>query len=235
MKKYEKLDNEIFHICRNGEKKCKGNRNGSHKWSPKLSLAIKTVTYWQARKKYEGKNRLIEKLGKEINLTFEYKTEEEIRTNLNNSRAELAKVQQDSVKYRKEYLEARANKYANENNMSKANAINEIISHESVRMTFAILREKVKRKHMGQIQQIWIVHNNKGNYTKDPQNKTEITLEEEIHTKPLDWNKKHLGRARKTPFARGRLAKKLNWDFPKRYNCILKVSVLIEWQVHYKN
>ena len=52
---------------------------GPHKWSPRLSLAIKTVAYWQPQKKYDGENRVIEKLGQEINLEFEYKTEDEIQ------------------------------------------------------------------------------------------------------------------------------------------------------------
>ena len=65
---------------------------------------------------------------------------------------------------------------------------------------------------MGQLNQIWIANDRKGNYIKDPQNKTEITLEEEIHMKLLERNKKHLGQVRRTPFARGSLAKKLKWD-----------------------
>jgi len=96
--------------------------------------------------------------------------------------------------------------------MSKATAITEIISHKSVRTTFAILREKVKRKHMGQLQHIWIAYDEKGNYIKDPQNKVEVKSEEEVHEKLLARNKKHLGQARGTPFARGSPAKKLNWD-----------------------
>ena len=65
---------------------------------------------------------------------------------------------------------------------------------------------------MGQLNQIWIANDRKGNYIKDPQNKTEITLEEEIHMILLERNKKHLGQVRRTPFARGSLAKKLKWD-----------------------
>ena len=117
----------------------------------KIGTSNKDSNILAGQKKYGDKNRLIDKLGKDINLEFEYKTEEEIRTQLNNSRAELSKVQQDSVEHRKQHLEARTNKYATENNTSKAKAINEIISHESVRMTFAVLREKVKWKHMGQL------------------------------------------------------------------------------------
>ena len=48
---YKILDEEIYHICRKAERKCKKTVSGTYTWSPKLVQAIKTLSYWRARKK----------------------------------------------------------------------------------------------------------------------------------------------------------------------------------------
>ena len=209
---YDKLDKEIFHICRKAEAKCRTMKGGKYEWSPALAKAIKTLTYWRARKKYANHNRLIENLGNELEIPCEYQNEDKIQQMINISRENLQKIQEQSIEYRRKFLEDRANKYAQENNMSKANAISELISHESVRSTFQFLREKLKKGKRGQLQRIWIAYDNNGNHCKDQMRKIEIEKDTEVHEKLLQRNKKHLGQAKKTPFAQKPWSAKLKWD-----------------------
>ena len=86
MKKYEKLDTEIFHICRKAEKQSKPSVSGRHKWSPKLACAIKQLSYWKARMKYGSNNRVVIQLGQEADIDYEYKSTNEIQQMINVSR-----------------------------------------------------------------------------------------------------------------------------------------------------
>ena len=212
MKLYEKLDTEIFHLCRKAERKCQSTRGGRYEWSPTLAKAIKTLTYWKARKKYAVHNRLIENLGNELEISFDFQTEDEIQHMINISRENLSKVQDKAIEHRKKFFEVKANNYAQENNLSKAKAISELISHESARSTFHLLRDKLKQKRIGQLKKIWIAYDDNGQYCKDHTRKLEIETDTEVHKKLLQRNKKHLGQAKKTPFARKPWSTQLKWD-----------------------
>ena len=47
-KQYEKIDTEIYNICKKAEKKCTREKSGKYDWSPKLDKAIKALAYWSA-------------------------------------------------------------------------------------------------------------------------------------------------------------------------------------------
>ncbi len=209
---YEILDREIYYICRKGEKKCRPTRSGNRAWSPALIHAIQTLSYWKARKRYQQENALIRKLGRDTNIAFCYHTEEEIDGYINHSRHALADTKTNAIKYRQQHLETLAESYAASNNLTKANAIQELLSHESVKHTFEVLKEKLKPRNRGQIGKIWIAVDDNGNYTKDHQHKQVLEDEKSIHTQLLRRNKKHLTQAKNTPFARGRMARALRWD-----------------------
>ena len=213
MTKYDTLDREIFHICRKAEKECRVTVNGRYQWSPALASAIKTLTYWKARKKY-GYNAtgIVKKLSQELNIQIDPKTDDEIQRHINESREKLIQIQTDAVRYRQDHLEELANQYAKENNLHKANAISELISHESVRKTFGILREKLKPTNRGQLSKVWVAKNRKGEYVKDMENKLEFSTEDEVHTVLLRRNSQHLGQAAQTPFASGEWNSRLKWD-----------------------
>ena len=148
-RKYEILDKEIFDICRKAERNCRPTRSGTKAWSPTLARAIKQVAYWRARKKYPVQNALINKLGQEIDVQYEDLSTNNIEHNLQQSRQELHRVQEQSIHYRKEHLHKLAERYATENNLSNQKAVQELLLHESVKATFSVLKEKLKPHQHG--------------------------------------------------------------------------------------
>ena len=213
MKTYEKLDKEIFHLCRKAEIRCRATVSGKYQWSPILAKAIKTLAYWRARKRYGvNYNGVVKKLEGELGLHFEFKTESEIQMMIQESKVNLQRIQQNDVKYRQEHLESIARKYSNENNVSQATAVSELLSHESLRTTFSLLKEKMKRSNNGQLKKVWIALDDTGQYVKDDASKIEVVEPTEVHKLLLHRNKKHLGQAKRTPFARGKWAQALKWD-----------------------
>ena len=200
-KKYERLDSEIFHLCKKAERKCRKSTSGNYAWSPQLSKAIKTLIYWKTRTKHGDENRIVKQIGQELDIPFEFYTKDEIQVFVNKSRERLTQVQSKAIEHRKKYLEDRATKYSEENNIAKARAITELLAHESVRSTFYFLREKLKKSHTGQLNKIWVAYDENGNYCKDLQRKIDLDKEQDVHRILLKRNKKHLGQAKYTPFA----------------------------------
>lgn len=142
MKEYEKLDKEIFGICRKAETKCRVTVSGRYEWSPASGNAIKTLSYWRARKKYQTHtNAVVKKLGEVTGIIYEHHTDAYIQQRIEQCRSELRTIQDNDAQHRRDHLEALASKYARENNISKETAISELISHESVRVTFSLLRD----------------------------------------------------------------------------------------------
>ena len=203
---------EIYNICKKTENECMRKKSGKYDWSPKLDKAIKILTYWRARKKYSDNNPLVAKLGQEININYQSYLEEEIIHYINNSRNELKKVQENAIEYRKKHLTDLATKYAKENKMRLHNAIQEIISHKSIRSTFNLLQGKLKKQKKTQLDKIWIAKDDDGNYTKDLARQLIVEEEEQVHEHLLRRNKKQLTQAKNTPLATGRLANALKSD-----------------------
>jgi len=212
MKNYEKLDKEIYDICRKVEDRCRAAICGPYQWSPKLSAAIHQLSYWRARLKHPTENNLIQHLGEKAGEQFEFRSIAEIHDKINQCRAALRDIQQDSVKHRQQHLADVAEVYATENNLSKATAVRELISHESTRRMYAILKEKLKERTTGQLGKVWVAYTDEGDYVKDQNSKIEFTKVKEIHKHLLHRNRKHLSQARNTPFASGKWAIDLKWD-----------------------
>ena len=209
---YEKLDTEIFHICLKSEQKCRPTVSGRYSWSPKLAQAIKRLAYWKARQRYENENAVIVKLGEESEIMYTHCSPEEILQKVNESRHYLIQIQQESISHRQEHLEKLADSYATQNNVSKVHAIRELISHESVRQTFSLLREKMHQKQSGQLSKLWVAMDDSGEYCKDIDRKQILETKESVHTQLLARNTRHLSQAKDTPFATGKLARALKWD-----------------------
>ena len=212
MKKYEKLDKEVFTICRKAEQKCKPTVSGDRQWSPKLSRMILELSYWRARSKYSNENTLIKKIGDELDILYEIQDPQEIQTKILYCRENLRLIQKDSIQHRQLHLETLAEAYAASNNLKKMTAIKELISHESKKRMFTILQDKMKQKTNGQLKQVWLSYNSEGEYTKDHATKTILQKDSEVHKALLQRNQKHLEQARHTPFATGSLANRLKWD-----------------------
>ena len=97
---YEILDKEIYHICRKAEKKCKQTVSGKYAWSPKLSQAIKTLSYWRARKRYPTETAVVRQLGRETGVQYKQHTQEEIDVFIRESRYCLNQVQETAIENR---------------------------------------------------------------------------------------------------------------------------------------
>ena len=70
----------------------------------------------------------------------------------------------------------------------------------------------MKTQPKGQLKKVWIAYDDEGEYVKDPTKKVEVTKEAEVHEILLKRNRKHLGQAKRTPFARGKWSQQLKWD-----------------------
>ena len=212
MKAYEKLDVEVHTICLKAERQCKAVNNGKWDWSPALHTGIQELSYWRARLKYRHENLVISQLGKQTGIEFIELTEQLIREKVFQSRLRLEEIQKNSVHLRRNHLEARAEIYASENNLSKAQAVQELVSHESVRNTFKLLKSKLRADHAGPLTKIWVSRDDQGTFIKDINQRTVYDTKDEVHKHLLQRNRKHLRQAKKTPFASGRWSQELKWD-----------------------
>ena len=212
MRCYEILEKEIFHICKKAESKCRRSFSGLHQWSPKLKKAIQTLSYWRARLKYNAYHPVIQKLGLELNITFHPRKRSEIQDQIKESRKELVQIQKQSAQVRKKHLEDLAEQYSRIHNISKATAIQELLTQEEIKLMFSMLGERVKQKQRGQMSTLWVARDENGNYTKDLQNKKVYTNKETIEELLLQRNAKHLSQAQHTPFARHALLSEMKWD-----------------------
>ena len=127
-------------------------------------------------------------------------------------RQDLTEIQQEARNHRQDHLELVAQNYADQNSMSKQQAVLELLSHEEARTTFKMLRERLRPSHQTQVNTLWQSMDEHGNYTKDADRKVVYTDKDTINKALLVRNKEHLGQASTTPFARGRLRKELKWD-----------------------
>ena len=152
---------------------------------------------------------VVSKLGREAGIPYLPMSSLEVTKNIVNSRLELDEIQRKSVEYRQDFLDARATKYAQENSLSQAQAVQELLLHESTRNTFALLREKLKKRCSGTV---WVARGNDGNFVKDTKTQIIYDTKEEVHHQLLKRNRKHLRQAKQTPFASGELSGQLKWD-----------------------
>ena len=210
--KYEQLDTAIHGICTKAEKRCRPTIAGKYEWSPKLAYGIKELMYWRKRLYSNGQTLPIVNMGKELQIKYDDLSQSEIQKKIKESRNKLNDIQTNEIKIRQEHLQDLATNYAKQNNVSRNNAINELMAHEGVRGTFATLKERLKQNNTGQLDSLWISMDEHGNYTKNSQSKEVYTDEQSVHTKILQRNQSHLQQASNTPFASGKLKKGLKWD-----------------------
>ena len=209
---YEALDKEVFGICMKAEQKCKPKWAGPFEWSPKLTHAIKVLRYWRYRIKNLDETEYITVLGNQLNIKYTKLSKPTIQIMVNDSRQKLTEIQQNSRRYRQEHLEEVATNYAELNNLTKQQALIELLSHEESRTTFKTLRQRLKPFQRSGLKTLWESRDDNGEYTKDQVHKKTYTEAKEIHDTLLKRNAAHLSQASRTPFARGWLCKRLKWD-----------------------
>ena len=212
MRQYEALDKEVLGICQKAERKCRPSWAGKFEWSPALARAIKDLQYWRYRLKETDETPVTKRLGDELNIKFTPLSKLVINMMINKSRATLTEIQKDAKKHRQDHQELVAQKYAAQNNLSKHQAILELVSHEESRNTFSTLRQRLKPTPYSRLKTLWIATDEQGNYTKDHSRKDIYTDGDGIHRQLLLRNSDHLGQASDTPFAKGWLRNRLKWD-----------------------
>ena len=209
---YEALDKEVLGICTKAEQKCKPKWAGPFEWSPKLTNAIQVLRYWRYRLKNLEETEYIKVLGNQLNIKYTKLSKPVIQIMVNDSRNKLTEIQQNSRKYRQDHLEEIASHYAEMNNLSKQQALIELLSHEEARTDFKTLRQRLKPFQKSGLKTLWESRDDNGEYSKDPVHKKIYTEAKEIHAKLLTRNAEHLSQASGTPFARGWLCNRLKWD-----------------------
>ena len=205
---YEKLDEDIFRLCRSAENEIKLSRHQKYVWSPVLDSAYKMSNYWKLRieKMGNGKatNKLL-KLSKFLGVNDnDSKTVKEIKILHQAALKHLRKIRIQAKEKRIEFLHSLAEKYAQENNMSKHKAIIEILSHEEIREMYQHIRVKLHGQRQPQLSEVWI---------KDAEGKKIVLTEsEDVEYHLLERNRNHLRQASDTPFADGPLGAMIQWD-----------------------
>ena len=212
MRRYNQIDKEVLGICQKAEKQCRRDWAGQYEWSPALATAIQRINYWRHRLKHEGETEVSTKMEKDLNLEYTPMTKQCLYQKLDKSRKELREIRKKARENRQEHLEKLAEQYAMQHNLSHQQAIIEILAHEDSRETYRLLRNQIKYEDRKQLMSLWEARDEEGNYVKDEDRKIIHTKSETIHKALLQRNERHLNQAAGTPFAQGRLRKKLKWD-----------------------
>ncbi len=130
MKYYEALYKVVFGLCTKAEMGYRPSWVGQFEWSSNLLVAIKTLTYWRHRLRNQNPTVVSKKLEKELNIKYTPLLINTIQQMVNSIQQILTEIQQTSREYRKDHLEALAQNYASQHNMSSQQAIIELISCE---------------------------------------------------------------------------------------------------------
>lgn len=119
---YEKLDAEIFGICQKAEKLCKQDWAGKSAWSPKLAAAIKHISYWRYRLRHKERMLISRNYEQELSIKYVNLLKATIHLMINKWRGKLTNIQQEAKKHRQDHLEALAQNYANQHNLTQQRA-----------------------------------------------------------------------------------------------------------------
>ena len=205
---YEAIDRDVYRLCTNAENNLKLYTYTKFLWSPALDDAMKEVQHWKLRKKHvkdRRKSRELVKKGQEKGYGDENNTTvNEIDKALSQSYKSLHKIQKKDCAKRQEYLNELAEKYAQQNNISKKMAIRELLSHEELREMYRTIRLRMAGMTSPQLTEVWVDDGEGG--------KTIISNSNEIEEHLLHRNWQQLRQAASTPFADGEWGEDIKWD-----------------------
>ena len=157
--KYEAIDRDVYRLCINAEKTVILHTCTKYVWSPALDEAVSEVQYWKVRKSQINdatKTYEIVQKGNEKGIADDISyTIPQINEALKQAYSTLHLIQKKDCERRQEFLNNLAEKYANENNISKELAIRELMSHEEPRELFRTIRLKMKGSRSPQLSEIW--------------------------------------------------------------------------------
>ena len=160
IEKYEALDRDVYRLCTNAEKTIKLFPFTKYVWSPALDDAVGEVQYWKMRKKHLSNKKKTQELvtsgkSKGIDDTEKNKAHN-IEDYLTQAYKSLHQVQRNDYVKRQEYLNDLAEKYAQENNLTKEQAIRELMSHEELRDMFRTIRLRMGGAISPPLSKVWI-------------------------------------------------------------------------------
>ena len=208
IKKYEAIDRDVYRLCVNAENIISQNIYTKYVWSPALDVAVKEVQYWKSRKLHitnVTKSEEIMNRGREKGLIDEAGfSNTRINDALKQAYSTLRKIQNKDWERRQEFLNNLAEKYADENKISKERAIIELMHHEELRELYRHIRIKMKGMRSPQLSEIWV--------KDDAQEKRIISGSREVEEHLLQRNWSQLRQAADTPFAEGEFADDIRWD-----------------------
>jgi len=208
IKTYNAIDRDVFRLCRNAENTLKNHSYTKYVWSPVLDEAVTEVQHWKSRKKHKNNDTKTDELVHKgirngISDDKMYNTSQ-IDEALKQAYSSLHSIQKKDWEKRQEYLNNLAEKYANENNISKEQAIRELMSHEELRELFRTIRIKMKGARSPQMSEVWI--------KTDGGDKLIIEKSHEVEDHLLERNCTQLRQAANTPFADGEFSGNIGWD-----------------------
>ena len=208
---YNKIDSDMFRLCKNAENKCKKLSNKNTPWSLKNMETIHKMYFLQKIARRNSNNQSATEADKkealEMGLTINIENKIEVDETLKQIKKETKLSESKAKEYRIEFLQSQAKKYAADNHLPEAKAIEELICHEEIRDTYSTISSKMSERHKGQLGKLWVPNQN-GN----EMDKTEIDEGDTLHEVILSRNETHLRQARNTPFAETNLGKKMKWD-----------------------
>ena len=144
IKKYEALDRDIYRLCTNAENTLRLFNYTKYLWSPALDESVKEVQYWKSRKHYwDDMNKTLEIVttgrgrGFDDNVRL---SRHKINEALTQAYRTLHQIQKKDCEKRQEFLSELAEKYAQENKITKELAIRELLNHEELREMFRTIR-----------------------------------------------------------------------------------------------
>ena len=205
---YERLDEDIFRLCKSAEKEIKLFKQQKYAWSPDLDIAYKVSQYWKLREENLGNLSKTLKLIKMSKVLGFGDTIKKNKSDIEKLKKEafqiLKKIRKKSKEKRIEFLHGLAEKYASENNMSKQKAILALLEHEEIREMYRYIRINLQGPRQPQLAEVW---------TKSELGEKIILSESaDVEKHLLQRNSKHLRQAADTPFAEGPLGAMISWD-----------------------
>ena len=217
---YNKIDRDVFRLCKSAENKSVHVSSRRYAWSPKLDQAIKLERLWEKIVKigWDMTNSTILILSKEMGVEKDTKDKTEHKKILKQIKLDVHEVKNNSKQIRVQFLKDLASKYALDNNVPYEKAVRELLVHEELREIFTEIKFGLNLLQKSQTYRIWLPVSGRAldappeNWKTTTTGQLEITNGDEIHGKILERNNIHLQQAKHTPFASSKLGKLLNYD-----------------------
>ena len=145
-KMYEKIDRDVFRLCKNAEKKCRRLQPAPMIYSDTVvEIRSKQYVLEMARRYAKSGKRLSTKqkdMAKQKGIMVDLDNKDDIREALGKIYERIEVIKENEIDHRAQFLQDLAGKYARTNNMDEAKAVEELMKHEKCRNTYRYMGEK---------------------------------------------------------------------------------------------